>query len=71
MERKREVGILVLQGKVMGWVFRRPTKMGGWSLAKGWLLRWEMVEECSSGRIGGLERFLERGFSKLVLLSLH
>ena len=55
MERKREDGVLVLQRKVMEWVFGRPSRMGGWNLAKGWLLDYGMVEECVSGRIGGVE----------------
>ncbi|RVW77033.1 hypothetical protein CK203_036896 [Vitis vinifera] len=37
-------------------VFGRPSGMGGWSLAKGCLLRWGMVEECGYERIGGVER---------------
>ncbi|RVX05070.1 hypothetical protein CK203_019136 [Vitis vinifera] len=56
MERGREVGVLVLQEKVMGWVFGRPSRMDGWSLEKGWLLRWGMGDECNSRRIGGMER---------------
>ena len=39
MERKKKVGVVVLQTKIMGWAFRRPLGMGGWSLPKGWLER--------------------------------
>ena len=56
MERKREVDVLVLQGKATEWGFGRQLGMSGWSLAEGWLLRWGMVEECGFGRIGGVER---------------
>ena len=34
MERKREVGVLVLQGMVIEWDFGRRLGTGGWSLAK-------------------------------------
>ena len=56
MERKRDVGVLVLQRRVMEWTFGRPSGMDGRSLAKGWLLRWGMVEECSFGKTIGVER---------------
>ena len=46
----------MLKGKVMEWVFGRSSGMGGWSLAKWWLLRRGMVEECVSRRIGGVGR---------------
>ena len=29
MERKKKVGVVVLQTKIMGWAFRRPLGMGG------------------------------------------
>ena len=69
LERKKDVGVLVLQGRVMEWGFGKRLGTGGWSLAKGWLLRWGMAEECGFGRIGGVERILwKRLFQDCTLL---
>ena len=48
--------MLEFQGKVMLWDFGRASRMGKWSLAKGWLLRWKTVEEYNFGRIVVVER---------------
>ena len=65
-----EDSVLVLQGKVMKWGFGRRLGMGGWSLARVWFLRWGMVEECGSGRIGGVERIPWKTlFQACILLS--
>ncbi|RVW87765.1 hypothetical protein CK203_043983 [Vitis vinifera] len=48
----------------------RRLGMGGWSLARVWFLRWGMVEECGSGRIGGVERIPWKTlFQACILLS--
>ena len=58
----------VLQGRVMEWGFGRRLGTGGWSLAKGWLLRWGIVEECGFGKIGGVERILWKRFFQVCTL---
>ncbi|RVW69251.1 hypothetical protein CK203_061382 [Vitis vinifera] len=71
MEKKWEIGVLVLQGKVAELGFGRRLAMGGWmEFSKRVALRWGMVEECGSKRIGGAKRIPWKSlFQTCTLLS--
>ncbi|RVX12834.1 hypothetical protein CK203_009796 [Vitis vinifera] len=65
------------KGRLVFWCFKGRLRSGvvgrrlgksGWSLAKGWFLKWGMVEECSSGRIGGVERIPWKRFFQVCTL---